>query len=110
LYPCNGEPFDAALRVGAFQDTEHKSISLRCIVRDITLVKQVEKALQTAKQELEIRVEERTAQFRCANEQLRGKIAELYRREQELSDFVNNAPIGLHWVGADGSILWANQA
>ena len=110
LYPCNGEPFDAALRVGAFQDTEHKSISLRCIVRDITLVKQVEKALQTAKQELEIRVEERTAQFQCANEQLRGKIAELYRREQELFDFVNNAPIGLHWVGADGFILWANQA
>ena len=110
LYPCNGEPFDAALRVGAFQDTEHKSISLRCIVRDITLVKQVEKALQTAKQELEIRVEERTAEFRCANEQLRGEIAELYRREQELSDFVNNGPIGLHWVGADGFILWANQA
>jgi PAS domain S-box-containing protein len=31
-------------------------------------------------------------------------------REQELSDFVEQAPIGLHWVGPDGRILWANQA
>ena len=36
--------------------------------------------------------------------------AELCRREQELSDFVNNGALGLHWVGADGIILWANQA
>ncbi|MEW6492678.1 MAG: PAS domain S-box protein [Cyanobacteriota bacterium] len=35
---------------------------------------------------------------------------ELCRREQELSDFVNNGAMGLHWVGADGYILWANQA
>ncbi|HEY9665397.1 MAG TPA: PAS domain S-box protein, partial [Coleofasciculaceae cyanobacterium] len=36
--------------------------------------------------------------------------AELCRREHQLSDFVNNGAIGLHWVGADGTILWANQA
>ena len=35
---------------------------------------------------------------------------ELRRRERELSDFIENASIGLHWVGADGTILWANQA
>jgi PAS domain S-box-containing protein len=34
----------------------------------------------------------------------------LRRREQELSDFLNNAAEGLHRVGADGTILWANQA
>jgi PAS domain S-box-containing protein len=37
-------------------------------------------------------------------------LEELRRRERELSDFVENASIGLHWVGADGTILWANQA
>ena len=37
-------------------------------------------------------------------------IEELRRRERELSDFIENASVGLHWVGADGSILWANQA
>jgi PAS domain S-box-containing protein len=34
----------------------------------------------------------------------------LARRERELADFVENALEGLHKVGPDGSILWANQA
>ena len=37
-------------------------------------------------------------------------LEELRRRERELADFIENASVGLHWVGADGSILWANQA
>jgi PAS domain S-box-containing protein len=37
-------------------------------------------------------------------------LGELRRRERELSDFIENASVGLHWVGADGTILWANQA
>lgn len=34
----------------------------------------------------------------------------LSRRERELTDFFENALEGLHWVGPDGRILWANQA
>jgi PAS domain S-box-containing protein len=34
----------------------------------------------------------------------------LRERERELSDFLENAVEGLHKVGADGTILWANQA
>jgi PAS domain S-box-containing protein len=34
----------------------------------------------------------------------------LRRRERELSDFLDNAAEGLHRVGADGVIQWANQA
>jgi PAS domain S-box-containing protein len=34
----------------------------------------------------------------------------LRRREQELADFVENAVEGLHQVGPDGMILWANKA
>jgi PAS domain S-box-containing protein len=37
-------------------------------------------------------------------------LEELRSRERELSDFVENAAVGLHWVGADGTVLWANQA
>ena len=33
----------------------------------------------------------------------------LRRREKELSDFLENAAEGLHRIGADGTILWANQ-
>ena len=41
----------------------------------------------------------------------RRKAAEgtLRLREAELTEFVENASIGLHWVGPDGKILWANR-
>ena len=35
---------------------------------------------------------------------------EVWRREQELTDFFENASVALHWVGADGTILRANRA
>ncbi len=34
----------------------------------------------------------------------------LRRSEQQLTDFVETATVGLHWVGPDGRILWVNQA
>jgi PAS domain S-box-containing protein len=40
----------------------------------------------------------------------RQRIAVLESRETELTDFIENAVIGLHWVAEDGKILWANQA
>jgi len=34
----------------------------------------------------------------------------LANREQELDEFLKNAPVPLHSVGADGRVLWANKA
>ncbi len=34
----------------------------------------------------------------------------LERSRETLSDFLENASVAMHWVGPDGSILWANQA
>jgi PAS domain S-box-containing protein len=34
----------------------------------------------------------------------------LERKTLELRDYIDNAAIGLHWVGANGIILWANKA
>ena len=34
---------------------------------------------------------------------------ELRRSQGKLWDFVENSAVGLHWVGPDGTILWANQ-
>ncbi len=34
----------------------------------------------------------------------------LRHKEAELRDFIENATICLHWVGPDGTILWANRA
>lgn len=43
--------------------------------------------------------------------QARDKIqAALREREAELSDSLENATIGMHWIAADGTILWANQS
>lgn len=53
--------------------------------------------------ELERRVAERTAELAAANAALR-------RKEVELRDFVENATVGMHWVGPDGTVLWANRA
>ncbi|MEP6995049.1 MAG: PAS domain S-box protein [Acidobacteriota bacterium] len=36
--------------------------------------------------------------------------AQVLHQKEELKDFVENAPVGLHWVGPDGTILWVNQA
>jgi PAS domain S-box-containing protein len=35
---------------------------------------------------------------------------ELHRNREQLRDFLENATVGLHWVGPDGTILWANKA
>ena len=32
------------------------------------------------------------------------------RRTLELEDFIENSSLALHWLGPDGTILWANQA
>jgi PAS domain S-box-containing protein len=41
----------------------------------------------------------------------RRRAEELLRQsQQELTDFFENATVGLHWVGPDGCILWANRA
>ena len=34
----------------------------------------------------------------------------LQQRERELTDFFEHAPMGLHWIGADGTILRVNRA
>ena len=34
---------------------------------------------------------------------------QVLRSQQELTDFLENASVGLHWVGPDGTILWANR-
>src|ERR1051325_2140067 len=50
------------------------------------------------------------AALRARLAQVEQELQAVREREQDLSDFLENAAISLHWVGADGTILWANQA
>src|ERR1041385_8236989 len=46
----------------------------------------------------------------AAHDAISHELEALRRSEAVLRDFVETLTIGLHWVGADGTILWANQA
>ncbi|HEV8293648.1 MAG TPA: DUF4118 domain-containing protein, partial [Tepidisphaeraceae bacterium] len=42
--------------------------------------------------------------------QLRERTAILREKEGQLTDFMENATVGLHWLAEDGTIIWANSA
>jgi PAS domain S-box-containing protein len=73
---------------------------------EIALLQQRTAVLQAElehRKELELALRESLSARRAAEEELR-------RSERELKDFVENATVGLHWVDASGTILWANAA
>ncbi|MEK6374921.1 MAG: ATP-binding protein [Acidobacteriota bacterium] len=63
-------------------------------------------ALQQRAGALEAEVEHRKELEKA----LRDALASRRQAESELKDFVENAAVGMHWVGPDGTILWANDA
>jgi PAS domain S-box-containing protein len=42
--------------------------------------------------------------------QLRNRTIVLREKEQQLTDFMENATVGIHWLAEDGTVLWANSA
>lgn len=48
--------------------------------------------------------------LRAREEDVRRRETALEEREQRFTDFAENATVGLHQVGPDGTILWANRA
>ena len=83
---------------------------------DITERKRAEYALQQARDALEERVAERTANLVQANAQLQGEIAErrrvqheLVRQQETLRAILDNAPIGIWMVAAKGRLRFFND-
>jgi PAS domain S-box-containing protein len=76
-YSLDEKSFEARL----LPSIQHQVI---VIIRDITERKQAQEALQTAKDELEVRVEERTSELKQSNDRLLLEIVERQRIEEAL--------------------------
>ncbi len=57
-----------------------------------------------------VRLEQKVQALQVEAARRRQAERDLLRREREFADMVENAAEGLHQVGADGTILWANKA
>ena len=89
-------------------------VKVRGVLLDITARKQADEALQNAHGELEMRVQERTADLTSANVQLQREISERKRAEEALrlhSEMMKHIAEAVYLVRAsDGVIVYTNPA
>jgi PAS domain S-box-containing protein len=111
-----GEAIWVAARATAVRDAQGKIVGFNGVVRDITQRKQTEEALQKAYDELEQRVQERTAELVEANDALEEEIARRERTQQALQEseeryrtLFEQAPISIAVVDPEGNILTFND-
>ncbi|UCF32721.1 MAG: PAS domain S-box protein, partial [Phycisphaerales bacterium] len=101
----------------AIKDGEGSVRYITAIGRDITDRKKAEEALRQARDELELRVRERTAELTVANEALSKEIAErknaqaaLQRSEERFRSIFEKAGIGIAICDLDGRFIEINPA
>jgi len=80
----DGTKIDCLLTSNVIKASDGSILGYQGIIRDISEEKRAKEALQRAKDELELRVDERTAEIAKANEQLRREIVERKQTEEEL--------------------------
>ncbi|MFH1033564.1 MAG: PAS domain S-box protein [Pseudomonadota bacterium] len=87
------------------------------LVRDITLRKQEQRSLQQAREELELRVEERTEELLLANRLLRQEVGErrhteeaLRQSEERFRGVSDNAPDIIYALDVKGAVTYVNPA
>ena len=76
--------------VSNIYEVDHSRV-IQCNIRDITKRKRSEEALLQIREELELRVQERTQELNKSNEELRVEIEERQRLAQNLHDAVNQS-------------------
>jgi PAS domain S-box-containing protein len=88
---CQRRVDDGSIRSFQFSgrpvfDNEGEFLGFRCVATDLTARVRAEEALRQARDELEQRVEQRTAELKEANEQLKREIAEHKQAEDALRE------------------------
>ncbi len=111
----DGRLLDIQLRTAVLVDQAGRVTESLVIHRDITERKGAEEELQRAHDQLERRVEERTAQLAQTNQQLRHEIAERQKAQEQLREsesrhrgLVENAPLGIISCDIQGRIVQVN--
>lgn len=112
----DGSRFPGEVSASLMQDTQGNPKSIIALVRDITKRKLAEEALKKAKEELEVRVQERTVQLKQANEYLRVEIQEnrlaqeaLRESEQRLNQAIFAAQMGAwDWDLSSDRVKWSD--
>ncbi len=101
----------------AMFDEQGRFTEFQSVGRDITERKQMEEALQKVCDELEVRVEERTAELAEANEQLQAEIARRERVEKDLREvnkqlrlLLASMPDAVYFKNLQGQYLLINRA
>src|SRR5262249_29511685 len=56
------------------------------------------------------RVYDTSSHYRSIGVRVMEQTSGFVRTEREMADHLDNGVVGLHWVAADGTILWANRA
>lgn len=113
----DGKKIEVSLTISPVKNAAGTITGFAKIARDITERKQAEQALKQAFDQLDLRVQERTAELTRANQALQAEIAERLRTEEALKvseakyqDLYDNAPDLFASVeAAGGTILHCNQ-
>jgi len=109
----DGSKIEVSLNATAIRDEQGNILSSRAIWRDITRHKEADEALRKAQQELEQRVEERTAKLSKVNAALKREITDRQAMEEEIKRLAKlpaENPQPVLRVERDGAILYANEA
>jgi len=112
----NGAKFWAEATAKFHRDKDDNAVGVTGVLRDITDRKNTEKALEEARDELETRVKERTAELLEANKQLQKEMAErehaenaLRESEKKYATVVENSKDGIVMI-SDGKLKFVNKA